>query len=148
MPPESSAAGFDSLAALGIDAIASSASGHANWLEGVLRQLEAIRKLPNGWDSYGGDAIANDIVTAAEKFAKNLARHPQVPRPIVSPTSAGGVQFEWEANGTYFEVYFEEATEAHCYFESPSPPTEKEFTFRDGDDLHSLVKLMPGVGRS
>jgi hypothetical protein len=58
------------------------------------------------------------------------------------------VQFEWEASGSYFEVYFEEPTEAHCYFESPSPPTEKEFTFRDGDDLSRLVKLVPGLGTS
>jgi hypothetical protein len=145
MTPESSAAGFDSLSALGIDAITASTTGHANWLEGVLRQLEAIRELPKGWDSHGGDAVRGDIVAAAQTLARSLARYPQVPRPLVCPTSAGGVQFEWEADGAYLEIHFEGPTEAECYFESQSPPTEKEFTFHDGDDLGGLIKYISSV---
>jgi hypothetical protein len=148
MTPEPSAADIERFAALGMDAVTASATGRANWLEGVLRQLEAIRTLPKGWDSHGGDAVCGDAITAAETLARNLACYPQVPRPIVSPTSAGGVQFEWEADGAYFEVHFDRPAEAQCYFESQSPPAEKEFTYSHGDNLYSLVKLVPGVGGS
>jgi hypothetical protein len=122
--------------------------GDCTWLADVLRRLEAIRNLPSGWDSNGGAAIDEDILAAAERLATNLARFSQVPPPVISPTSAGGIQFEWEANGAYFEVHLEESTEAQCYFESQSPTAEKEFTFHDGDDVRILAKYAARVNVS
>jgi hypothetical protein len=135
-----STAGFDHPPSVEINAIPPSIGGGGTWLVDVLGRLEAIGKLPKGWDSYGGDAIKPEIVTAAGTLAKSLARFPEVPRPHVSPTSVGGVQLEWEASGAYFEIHFEEPGEAQCYFESEPPPCEKEFIFHDGDDVSVLAQ--------
>jgi hypothetical protein len=126
-------------------ALAASTTGRSDWLAQVLDQLDAIGQLPSGWDSHGGDAIDGQIVAAAVKLVRNLARFPEVPRPHVAPTNAGGIQFEWEANGTYFEIHFEKAVDAYCYLESESPPLEKEFTFRDGDDMSILTECVSRV---
>jgi hypothetical protein len=147
MTPESSTAGFDHASTTDVNLDFSSA-GVCTWLADVLRQLDAIRNLPSGWDSHGGDAIAAEIIAAAERLARNLARFSQVPRPVVSPTSAGGIQFEWDANGAYFEVHLEDSTEAQCYFESQSPTAENEFTFHDGDDVDILARLAARVSGS
>jgi hypothetical protein len=147
MASESSTTGFDHASTTDFEVITSS-SGVCAWLADVLRQLDAIRNLPSGWDSHSGDAIDADIVAAAEKLATNLARFSQVQRPVVCPTSAGGIQFEWDANGAYFEVHIEDSTEAQCYFENQSPVTEKEFTFHYGDDVSTLARFAARVNGS
>jgi hypothetical protein len=143
-----STAGFDHPASVKIDAIPASTAGRGTWLTEVLSQLDAIGKLPKGWDSCGGDAIKPELVAAAGALAKSLARFPEVPRPHVSPTSAGGVQLEWEAGGAYFEVHFEEPSEAQCYFESQFPPSEKEFSLHDGDDVSIVANYASRAGGS
>jgi hypothetical protein len=148
MSTESSAAGFDRPPTVEVDAITAGAACRGGWLADVLGQLDAIRKLPGGWDSHGGEPIHGEIVAAAEKLAKCLARFPEVPRPHVRPTAAGGVQLEWDVSGAYLEIHFEEPTEAQCYFESQSPPSEKEFTFHDGDDVSVLAKFAARVSGS
>jgi hypothetical protein len=148
MSTESSNTGFDRPPTVEVDAITAGAAGRGGWLTDVLGQLDAIRKLPGGWDSHGGEPIRGEIVAATEKLAKSLARFPEVPRPHASPTAAGGVQLEWEAGGAYFEIHIEEPTEAQCYFERQSPPSEDEFIFHDGDDVSVLAKFAARVSGS
>jgi hypothetical protein len=145
MSAESSASGFDHPPRFEVDVITGSITARSTWLTDILHQLDAIRELPQGWDSHGGDAIDAHIVSAAEKLAKDLARFPEIPRPLVCPTAAGGIQLEWESKDVYFEIHIEEAEEANCYFESQSPRSEKEFVFHDGDDVCILAKYVSQV---
>lgn len=128
------------------DAITTPSTTQSVWLAEVLRQLNAIRMLPDGWDSHGGDAIDSQIIAAAEELARSLAQFPSVPRPAVSPSTAGGVQFEWEKEGSYFEIHLEEPTQADCYFESKMDASERQFAFCDGDDVRKLVEYIDRVG--
>ena len=67
-------------------------------------QLQAIKTLPDGWDSYGASSPDVRKVDAAWGLLLCLSKDESLPRPYVNPTRNGGVQFEWESGGRYFEL--------------------------------------------
>ena len=62
----------------------------------VLDRLEAMRGEKENWDSEGAAAPAQEIVTAAIAFWRNLQRREELPQPYVTPNRIGGVLFFWE----------------------------------------------------
>ena len=74
------------------------------WLSFVRKQLQAIKSLPDGWDSYGAPRPDARLVAAARGLIECVAQAADLPQPHVNPTRSGGVQFEWESAGRYFEI--------------------------------------------
>ena len=76
---------------------------HPPWLYNVARRCEQLVALPPNWDTYGARPIPG--ATAAESLLL-LTRiaSPHLPAPVVSPTPAGGLNFEWNLLGKTFEL--------------------------------------------
>ena len=70
----------------------------------VLDQLEAMRGVKENWDSDGAAAPAQEVVTAAIAFWRNLQRRAELPQPYVTPNRIGGVLFFWEFGPHQIEV--------------------------------------------
>ena len=72
----------------------------------VLDQLEAMRGVKEDWDGEGAAAPAQEIVTAAIGFWRNLQGREALPQPYVTPNRIGGVLFFWEFGPHQIEVEF------------------------------------------
>src|SRR5437868_3246794 len=66
------------------------------WLPRVLRQLEAMRQVPENWDGYHAAAPRLEMIDAASRFIQCLVERFPVVKPYVTPTRVGGVLFAWE----------------------------------------------------
>lgn len=75
-----------------------------DWLEEAVKQLQAIKALPAGWDSYDARRPDARILHSAVCMLAALSQVEGVEKPHVNPTRDGGVQFEWEAGDRYFEL--------------------------------------------
>src|SRR5665213_883443 len=68
----------------------------------TIEQLEAMRRLPENWDSYGAAAPRSVVIDLAQAFiglAEASIRRKLAPNGgelHVSPTRIGGVLIEWE----------------------------------------------------
>ena len=64
----------------------------------VLDQINDLKKLLEGWDSYRGNKIDEAARSSAFVFVTMLATHLHnpVPPPVVGPSADGGVVLRWE----------------------------------------------------
>src|SRR5579862_7936334 len=90
------------------------------WLDDALAQLDAIEKLPDGWNSNGAAAPIPELVDCGRRFLNQLrSSTTPMPQPHINPTPSGGVQFEWEDGSRYFEVEIVGENAASLLFEGP-----------------------------
>ena len=75
-----------------------------DWWEDAVKQLQAIRALPTGWDSYGAPPPDSRILHSAMCLLAALSQVEGLAKPHINPTRNGGAQFEWEAGDRYFEL--------------------------------------------
>jgi len=75
-----------------------------------IRQLNSLKDLPRGWDSYGADPIAETSIRGASQLLLDLQNallefvgEGIRPRDVV-PLNDGGVQMEWEGTRGEIEV--------------------------------------------
>ena len=87
------------------------------WVGSVFPSIQEFLRLPKGWDTYNGVPLKLDTGMFALQILYDVM-NPRVPVPLVAPTSAGGIQFEWHQDG--FELEF-------CV----SAPYDCELSFRD-----------------
>ena len=88
-----------------------------DWLSEGLRQLDAIERLPDGWDSRGGSRPEALVVEAGRKLLAALAAADEdLSKPHVHPTPSGGVQFHWETPARYFEIEVLDAQTIQFYY--------------------------------
>lgn len=102
---------------------------HAPWLPHVLKQLDAIASLPDGWDSHGTRRPRWMIIIAARRLIECLSQATDLPQPYVNPTPNRGVQFEWEGTNGYFEL------------ELVSPTRAEYICITDGNEVVGNVGL-------
>src|SRR5712691_9273818 len=70
----------------------------APWVIDAAKKLEALGRLPTGWDSYGGlplDSDAKNLTVSALGWLEDK----NLPVPAVVLGSAGTVQLEWRVKG-------------------------------------------------
>jgi len=114
------------------------------WLAPTLTAMGDIVALEQGWNSYGSPKIGPRCVMAALDFLRNGdCMQDDTPCPSVVPTSAGGLQLEWHANGIVLEVEFYPNGKVGCLYETE----EWGESFDDGDvknlaALHPLVRKL------
>jgi hypothetical protein len=69
-----------------------------------LRQLEAIRELPENWDSYGSVPPSSTSIWEARKLILDALKECDSLPYFVAPLSGGGVQLEWRGIKRELEV--------------------------------------------
>jgi hypothetical protein len=76
----------------------------ADWVIETAKKLEAVGRLRNGWDSYGGLPLDPDVRTFVVLVLAWLERE-NLPVPAVVLCSPGTVQLEWRTrSGRELEV--------------------------------------------
>ena len=116
------------------------------WLEQSRRQLEAIERLPAGWDSDQSPAPRADIVSAAARYLATLVNaDARLTQPRIHPTRGGGVQFEWSAGSKYLEVEFTDPQTARFYFVDADAHEEHEAELAIGRSLDEALRLIRAV---
>ena len=76
----------------------------------TIEQLEAMRRLGENWDGYGGAAPRSEVIDLAKAFVRlveaAVSRGPssREAAQYVSPTRIGGVLIEWEDERHEHEV--------------------------------------------
>lgn len=87
------------------------------WLGDAMRQLDAIEKLPDGWDSHDSSRPEMAVVRKGAKLLALLwEADARLPKPHIAPTPSGGVQFCWESGHCYLEIEVLDRDLAQFYF--------------------------------
>ena len=95
------------------------------WLPPVIEEFMALLRLPPNWNSYGAQQIDPKTVQFALEILLATMR-PDTPRPILVPTSRGGVQLEWHTRGVDLEVEILEPGRLRVSYEEQRGGTEWE----------------------
>jgi len=66
----------------------------------VRDNLDSLRKLPHGWNSYNAAPITEAAITSAERLIDML----RTSLPAIVPRSCGGIQIEWHEQGMNVEI--------------------------------------------
>lgn len=120
--------------------------GHASpsWLVDVLDRLLAFAELQPGWDSYGAPSIATEAIDLATRFLQLLADAlPRLPRPMVVPTTHGGVQLEWNAANRAVGLEFRAGAELAMFVDDGDQVLEVDSPTDLRPLLEALLKMVP-----
>ena len=88
-------------------------------------QLDALSKLPAGWNGYGAEPIDPAIIAAAARFLADLPLDAVGP-PRVVPMTRGRIQLEWHRGERSLELEFEDAESLHFLKWDPEAGIEEE----------------------
>ncbi len=99
------------------------------WLIPTVERLASLLDLEPNWDSYGAPRIDPATADAALRIALEAMRDDS-PIPSVTPTTKGGIQFEWHTNGMDLEIEIISPKRVLFYFENndTGDVEESEFT--------------------
>lgn len=75
----------------------------SEWFVGSMKRVGELRRLPDGWDSYGSPPISNDARRRAVQLLI-LLDSAGAPPPLVAPVSGGGLQIEWRVGPRSLEL--------------------------------------------
>lgn len=92
-----------SLRAAPVRIVRSSPGPAPAWVDHVLRQARDLLTTRPDWNGHGAPAIEPELVLVALEELATFMPADAIP-PVVGPTVAGGVQFEWHAGGWDVEV--------------------------------------------
>lgn len=115
---------------------------HKDWLLEAAVQLRAIKNLSDGWDSRGAERPDAEILNSAKSLLTNLFRAADIPKPHINPTPSGGVQFDWESGGRYFEIELIDPYVAQYYYQDRDAQEASEGSIYGGEPLLELVKYL------
>jgi|SRR6266496_4461302 len=121
---------------------ASTAACVENWLPFAEQQIRAIEELPDGWDSEGAGRPDSRTVRAGLDLLGTIFTAVCVPKPHINPTPSGGVQFDWESGGRYFELEIIDSANASYYFEDEKLGEAKSGALRFGQPHSEFVRLL------
>jgi hypothetical protein len=119
--------------------------GRCDWLSDTARQFEAIGRLPDGWDGEGATHPDAPVLKTAWSFLVSLCSVGDVPRPHVNPTRAGGVQFDWDAGGRYFEIEFGTDGVISFFFRDDKRQIEENGDVRVDQPLERVLRYIHQV---
>lgn len=118
-----------------------------DWMPLSMRQLDAIERLPVGWDSHGASQPDERIVRSARALLAALVQaSDRIPKPRINPTPTGGVQFDWERGARYCEIELVDPRNAQFYFVDHEAKTECNGRLRAGDYVDEIVECVIRAG--
>jgi hypothetical protein len=94
------------------------------WLYTVLGRLQYLISLRPNWDSYGARPIDPNAVIFALEFLRTSLPH-DGKAPQIVPTSTGGLQLEWHANGVDLEVEVDPSGDVSLSFDQAGRSEER-----------------------
>ena len=131
----------------GVTAASLPARGGCAWFDQAVRQLQAIERLPDGWDSHGAGRPDLKTIQSALNVLAAMALHEEtLTKPQINPTPSGGVQFDWESGPRYFEIEFVDPLTAEYYLVDREARTETEGELHVGDSLNEIIGYARGFG--
>lgn len=75
--------------------------------QSLLTEVEQLRAVPRGWDSYRGDPVDEIAVQrAVGLIARFQDLMEPVPRPVIGPTADGAVVLRWELDDRDVDIVF------------------------------------------
>jgi len=77
--------------------------GTVSWLSASLKKIGELRELRAGWDSYNAQPIQERAIQEGSDLLMYLARL-DLPEPRIVPTSAGGIQLEFQKDERELEL--------------------------------------------
>ncbi len=92
-------------------------------------KFDAIRLLPDGWDSYGAKAVPGEIVDAAYRFCWSLPAPSLLAGVRVVPTASSTIQLEWVKGKKLLELEFENADTVHFLQSDSANGVDNEGSF-------------------
>jgi len=108
------------------------------WLRLVRRRIGVVLSLRSGWDGVGSPAIDRLLAFRAERTLESALRGCRDPvAPFVVPSSDGSIQFEWRAESTRFEFYFDAGGGMSAWAQNRESGYEVE---ADGVDAIELLR--------
>lgn len=63
--------------------------------------IKAFKELKRNWDSYGAEPIGEKAIHEAQLIFNSLSAL-QIPKPVISPTTKGGIRFQWDNDNQVF----------------------------------------------
>jgi hypothetical protein len=105
----------------------------------IVGKLDALKLLPENWDTYGAPCIDLKIIDAAKTMAKKIASLTN-DCPDVIPTSLGGVQLEWDRMGKGLELEFETPSRVRFLKWDPSHDAVEEDVYSWRSTAHDRTK--------
>ena len=75
--------------------------GAYSWAKALVDQF---RDLPQGWDSYGAEAVDPDAAELAVQVLAELRAIPDLTPPRAAPSPDGGISIEWHLSGVDFVI--------------------------------------------
>ena len=106
----------------------------------ALASLQAIAKLPQGWDGRNSPPLNPAARMAAANLLKGIDFN-GMPGPHVAPVAGGGVQFEWRLKECELEV------EIHPTGQATFLAMRDDDTLAEGetDDVWSVARLVQSL---
>jgi hypothetical protein len=109
------------------------------WMRSVFPAVQEFLRLPKGWDTYKGAPLQLDTGTFALQLLYDVMT-PRTPVPLVAPTPAGGIQFEWHQPD--FELELCVAAPYDCELSYRDRTAGDEDTFVLTTDFSLLTRMM------
>jgi hypothetical protein len=114
------------------------------WLNGVILKLDAIARLPNGWDSYGAPAIEIAAIARTIDTINEVMMEFDGINPSVVPTAHGGVQIEFHTDLEDLEITIAGSVVTASYEERQRGIQWDSDLRQVRDELREILKRMSG----
>jgi hypothetical protein len=111
------------------------------WLNSIERQCWELTNLPANWDTYGAHPVNPITAAAAVEFLRRIVPSSLKAPPTVVPTSAGGLQFEWNVGGHGLEVDFAGPAQVSILYSGQDAEWEKDLAA----DLTPLSEVLARI---
>ena len=111
------------------------------WEKVLLREVERLTELKQGWDSYGAPPIRWDAGLFALIILHNTML-PGTPLPQIVPTSVGGIQLEWHERGVDLELHVTGPYECELWYEDHRAPGSEPLCAEVTNDFSLVQNLI------
>jgi hypothetical protein len=97
----------------------------AAWREPVMRRLESLLQLPDGWDGYSAPPVGLEVVHFTLQMLKSICP-PDTVAPQIVPGTAGDLQVEWHTPSTTIELHVKAPNSVSAWRQSPDAADGEE----------------------
>lgn len=91
----------------------------------IRRRFDQLCAMSAGWDGYRGGQVLFSTANFAHEVVRNISRLSNI-EPIISPTSSGGIQAEWDFEHGLVELLFHGPLNVSAYMEFDDQGDERE----------------------
>jgi hypothetical protein len=86
-----------------------------SWVDKARKEIDSYRDLPAGWDDYDSPSVNPGALSVALQVLDDPGMR-DFPRPMISPSSDGGVVFEWRKGENDLTIEFLDLTDVQVSY--------------------------------